>query len=102
MRMTGTRVGGAVGPEPPQHNQCVCGGGGGGGIIFSKSFTPESLEVEEVVEGRLLVVKAKVEQFLSLSLSLSVSLSLSLSALFMPPLWRHLHSLDFSSQRSKG
>ena len=36
---------------------------GGVGIIFSKSFTPESLEVEEVVEGRLLVVRAKVEQF---------------------------------------
>ena len=36
---------------------------GGVGIIFSKNFTPESLEVEEVVEGRLLVVRAKVEQF---------------------------------------
>ena len=36
---------------------------GGVGITFSKSFTPDSLEVEEVVEGRLLVVRAEVEQF---------------------------------------
>ena len=36
---------------------------GGVGITFSKSFTPDSLEVEDVVEGRLLVVRAEVEQF---------------------------------------
>ena len=47
----------AGGPEPPKHNQW------GVGIVFSKGFTPESLDVEQVVEGRLRVVRATFEQF---------------------------------------
>ena len=36
---------------------------GGVGILFSKSFTPVSFVMEEVVEGRLLVVRAVFEQY---------------------------------------
>lgn len=36
---------------------------GGVGILFSKSFTPVSIEVEHVLEGRLVVVKAVFEKF---------------------------------------
>lgn len=35
---------------------------GGVGILFSKSFTPISLEVQTKVEGRLIMVKAKFEK----------------------------------------
>ena len=36
---------------------------GGVGILFSKSFTPASFEVEQVIEGRLLVVRAVFELY---------------------------------------
>ena len=36
---------------------------GGVGILFSRRFTPSSLEVEQVVEGMCLLVKAKFETF---------------------------------------
>lgn len=36
---------------------------GGVGIFFSRRFTPSSLEVEQEVEGRCLLVKAKFDTF---------------------------------------
>ena len=36
---------------------------GGVGFLFSKAFTPVSLEVEHFIEGRLLLVKARFDVF---------------------------------------
>ena len=36
---------------------------GGVGFIFSRSFSPVSMEVEHVIMGRLLLIKARFEQF---------------------------------------
>lgn len=36
---------------------------GGVGILFSKNFSPVSFEVEQVVEGRLMVVMATFEHY---------------------------------------